>query len=93
MVGAHCIQYEQTPPIHLQYITTNIQNVLNNGHGCYCWYIVVVYIASMHQASIVVDCCSKYRQHQPFISEISQQIQKCMKTIVIITQMWHIAKC
>ena len=59
----HCTQYEQTPRIHLRYITTNIHNFwkmdINStflAHSQDIFY--------MHQVHVMVDYCSKYKQNR-----------------------------
>ena len=63
MMVDHCTQYEQNPLIYLRYITTNIENLWNNGHKCYI-LAQSQGIFHMHQVPIVVDYYTKYEQVQ-----------------------------
>ena len=86
----HCTKHEQNALIHLKYITTNIQNVWNNGHK---GYILAQSqgIFYMHQVPIVVDYCTKYEQNQHIHFRVITTL-KMYEKMVIITQIWHRAK-
>ena len=76
MIVDHCTQHEQNPLIHIRYITTNIQNLENNGHK---YYILAQRqgIFYMHQVPIVFITVPNMNIN-PFISEILQQTHKML---------------
>ena len=80
MVVDKCTQYEQNPPICLCAITTNIQNVWNNGDK-YIFFAQNQGIFYMHQASIVVDHYKIWTKSTLSSWDISQQTQTIMKQI------------
>ena len=80
MLVEHCTQHRQNPLLHLRYITTNI-HVWNNRHKCYI-LAQSQGILYMHQAPIVVDCCTKYEQN---INKITLFFSETTNTQIV----WH----
>ena len=94
----HCSQHKQNPPIHLRYITSNIQQLWNNGHICYIFAQSQDMPSHMYQSLLSLIAVPNMNKINPFFSKITQQQyesnhMKLMKDITIITEISHGEKC
>ena len=92
MMVYHCIKHEQIPLNHLTYMTTNIQNLWNNGHKYYILALRVKVYFTYIKVLWWLITVSNMTKINPFFSEILQQDITFKKNIVI-TQIWYRAKC